>query len=310
MRAERPLNAILNYTYRLAEAEARVALLTIGLDPGFGFLHADYPGRDALALDLMETARPAVERYVLRLVSGHRFRKRDFVEGPDGHVRLLAPLSHVLAETMPAWAEAMAPHAEAIAHALADDVPGRIVKRTPLTSKRRRDAVRRVRLAREGSTKAALPQPACAGCGNPLDRVDYTWCDECRPAIKQQAIVRAGQKSAAVRRVRRAAGLPDPATTPKARAQLGRAIAARDAEAKAWKETHPNVHIDPAGFAPIAARLDAITLSRISARTGLSKSYAGSVRRGEYVPHPRHWPALADLVGMPCPVPPESESRP
>lgn len=301
LRAERPLNAILNYVYRLAEAEARVALLAVGLDPGLGFLHADYPGRDALALDLMETARPAVERYVLQLAAKHRFRKRDFTEGPDGHVRLLAPLTHVLAETMPAWAEVAAPHAEAIAHTLAEDVLGRIPKRTPLTSKRRRDAVRRVRTPRERSTKAALPQPVCAGCGAPLDRPDYTWCEECRPAVKQDALAKAGQRSAAVRRVRRAAGLPDPSTAPEVRAKVGAAIGARDAEAMAWDAAHAGIVADPERFAPIAARLSSVTLGRIMAATGLSKSYAASVRRGEHVPHPRHWPPLADLTGVVCP---------
>ncbi len=49
---------------------------------------ADTAGRDGLALDLMETCRPAVERYVLGLVATHRFRKVDFVERSDGHVRL------------------------------------------------------------------------------------------------------------------------------------------------------------------------------------------------------------------------------
>ena len=39
--AVNPANAMLNYFYALAEAEARLACLAMGLDPGLGFLHAD-----------------------------------------------------------------------------------------------------------------------------------------------------------------------------------------------------------------------------------------------------------------------------
>ena len=99
-RAERPLNGILNYCYRLAEIEAQLAIVAVGLDPGLGLLHADYPGRDSLVLDLLEVLRPEVEGYVLRLIAERTFKKSDFAELEDGHVRLLAPLSHELVETV------------------------------------------------------------------------------------------------------------------------------------------------------------------------------------------------------------------
>jgi CRISPR/Cas system-associated endonuclease Cas1 len=47
---------------------AEIALLTIGLDPGLGFFHVDYRSRDSFALNLMETARPDVDRFVLQLI--------------------------------------------------------------------------------------------------------------------------------------------------------------------------------------------------------------------------------------------------
>ena len=43
--AERPLNALLNLCYKLAEVEARFALVRLGLDPGLGVLHLDAAGR-------------------------------------------------------------------------------------------------------------------------------------------------------------------------------------------------------------------------------------------------------------------------
>jgi CRISPR-associated endonuclease Cas1 len=49
--ATNPVNSILNYLFALLEAEARIALLAVGLDPGMGILHADQWGRDSMALD-------------------------------------------------------------------------------------------------------------------------------------------------------------------------------------------------------------------------------------------------------------------
>src|SRR5207253_9221064 len=55
--AATPAHALLNYLYALLEVEARVACLTVGLDPGLGVLHADLRSRDSLACDVMEAAR-------------------------------------------------------------------------------------------------------------------------------------------------------------------------------------------------------------------------------------------------------------
>jgi hypothetical protein len=38
--------------------------------------------------------------------------------------------------------------------------------------------------------------------------------------------------------------------------------------------------------------------SAIASRIGVSRWYAGRIRQG-YRPHPRHWQALARLVGTP-----------
>jgi CRISPR-associated protein Cas1 len=59
---------MLNYLYALLEAETTIACHAVGLDPTIGIVHADNRGRDSLALDLMETARPKVDAYVLDLL--------------------------------------------------------------------------------------------------------------------------------------------------------------------------------------------------------------------------------------------------
>jgi CRISPR-associated endonuclease Cas1 len=79
-RAINPANAILNYLYAILEAEARIAALTMGLDPALGFLHADQPTRDSLACDLMEAVRPEVDAYALNLLEERAFSRHDVCE--------------------------------------------------------------------------------------------------------------------------------------------------------------------------------------------------------------------------------------
>jgi len=51
---------MLSFGYALLAKECTVALLAVGLDPYWGFLHQPRHGRPALALDLMEEFRPLV----------------------------------------------------------------------------------------------------------------------------------------------------------------------------------------------------------------------------------------------------------
>jgi hypothetical protein len=100
-------------------------------------------------------------------------------------------------------------------------------------------------------------------------------------------------------KARNSAGLPDPYTT-ETRARLARPSVG--VTQRRWRETRrPGVMRDKASFAPIAGGLTLVTVTAIVPVTGLSKSYTASVRKGECVPHPRHWPALATLARVPCP---------
>jgi CRISPR-associated protein Cas1 len=51
--------------YALLESEARLAAVSLGLDPGIGFLHVDTDAQDSLACDLMEAGRPYVDAFLL-----------------------------------------------------------------------------------------------------------------------------------------------------------------------------------------------------------------------------------------------------
>jgi CRISPR-associated endonuclease Cas1 len=181
-----PPNALLNYLYALLEAETRVACLTVGLDPTLGIVHADYPSRDSLALDLMEAVRPRVDAYVLELLRQRTFSKGDFFETRRGVCRILSPLTRELAQTLPVWAELVAPVCERVAKMLAE-APGSKIKRvlTPLTRANHteaRDAVRKRPLP-TGRAWALKPEPTCRQCGGEVPRRDRMYCNECLPAI-------------------------------------------------------------------------------------------------------------------------------
>ena len=100
-----PVNAMLNYGYTIGYAEARIACIGHALEPKLGFFHSDSDKRDSLALDILEVARPEIDRYILGLLGygsePRTFSHKDFCEPrgyPHGTVRLVAPLTHEIAE--------------------------------------------------------------------------------------------------------------------------------------------------------------------------------------------------------------------
>ncbi|OIR18596.1 CRISPR-associated protein Cas4/endonuclease Cas1 fusion [mine drainage metagenome] len=82
------VNAVLSFLYALLRHDCVSALTATGLDPFVGFLHADRPGRESLALDLMEEFRPWVERLALTLLNRGELKPAQFVERDGGAVEL------------------------------------------------------------------------------------------------------------------------------------------------------------------------------------------------------------------------------
>ena len=113
--AVNPANAILNYLYAILESESRLALATLGLDPGIGVLHNDLRSRDSLASDLMEPVRPRVDELLLKLLTSEQLRREWFFEQRDGNCRLMASFAEKLSETATIWRTAVASYAEWIA---------------------------------------------------------------------------------------------------------------------------------------------------------------------------------------------------
>lgn len=77
-----PVNAVLSLSYTLLYAQATSACWAAGLDPALGALHTLSHGRAALACDLMEPYRPAVDLWVWQLFRNGQLREAHF--GRDG----------------------------------------------------------------------------------------------------------------------------------------------------------------------------------------------------------------------------------
>jgi CRISPR-associated endonuclease Cas1 len=267
-----PINALLNYGYALAEAEARVAALTVGLDPGLGILHTDQKHRDSLALDLLEALRPVVERYVLALTTTRTFRATDFEETREGRCRLRPPLTHDVAEQLlPELARAVAAPAEALAHLLATSSPGKIHLSTPLSRANTANAQVRGRRSanRRDATTAQAVRPTCEKCGVDLYGSARKLCPTCWPVVRADYL-----------------------------RQLGKARAKPPAPAKPTVEKVSGGWTFEQYQTQILPALAPFSLPEMERATGLSNATCSRVRRGLQVPNPRHWAALADLAGV------------
>jgi CRISPR-associated endonuclease Cas1 len=298
-KAERPVNAMLNYLYSLVEAESILACQAVGLDPGLGIVHADAKGRQSLALDLMEPVRPEVDTFVLDLVERRTFRKAEFTETADGHVRLLAPLTHELAETMPLWTKSLGPIAEHVAHVFGKAMDGSYSAATPLTSRRHRDAqavvkARKVEATRRAAAGRVLQRPAsepsalalwtCPDCGGAVTNPRHVRCETCIDA--------------------------DHASTPEIRGRRGAAIAARKRALTEWDKANPGAVYDPELFRrEILPKLGTVPLAEIMEAAGCCKASASDYRRGKRTPHVSMWGALGKLVGSEVGLDPDSQNR-
>ncbi len=98
-----PVNALLSYIYTLITHECSSALQGVGLDPYVGFLHQDRPGRQSLALDLLEEFRASwADRFVLTLINRKQIQLNDFISEASGAVRLTDEARKTL---LTAWQE-------------------------------------------------------------------------------------------------------------------------------------------------------------------------------------------------------------
>jgi hypothetical protein len=250
----------------------RIACLILGLDPALAIVHADVRGRDSLPLDVMEAVRPNVDRYVLALLRDRVFQATDFHETQRGNVRLLAPPTHELGETMPAWRRLVAPVAEQVASLLVQGEPRLEQLPTPLTeSNRRADRARRHGARRQTPESRTLrPEPRCRRCGGTLPHRGRVYCDACLPHYRREQYSAYASAGVAVMADQRQAGR-DPSHGGRVVAQRGATQARRQRELREWKAENLEAEVDPSVFErEILPAIQRVPLSELMHATGLS----------------------------------------
>jgi CRISPR-associated endonuclease Cas1 len=290
-----PGNSLANYLYSLVESEARTACLTVGLDPGLGIVHVDREWRSSFALDLMEAVRPDVDTYLIEFLETHSFSASDFHETRRGVCRLLPPLTRRLADTIPIWAARVAPVVEGVARILADGTPT-VRQPTPLTQTNwRLSHAERQKPKRTRKRSAAQAFGTCSSCGGPLTSGRRAYCDACLPSVQAAqtaALTRLGSAALAQRRKEGR----DPAHSSEAIRRRAAASARRYQERRAWADAGGQPTDATLFVEEILPLLQWTSAGALARATGLSTSYCGRVRRGERVPHRRHWDALRATV--------------
>jgi CRISPR-associated protein Cas1 len=84
-----PINALLNFSYAVLEAETLIACRAASLEPSLGLLHADRDRRASFVFDLLEPLRPLVDCYVLELLTKRNFKMNwDFLLLREGVCRV------------------------------------------------------------------------------------------------------------------------------------------------------------------------------------------------------------------------------
>lgn len=286
-RAVSPGNTMLNFLYTLLAAEARLAIAAMGLDVGIGLLHFDSKTRDSLVFDIIEPVRPAVDAFVLDWIRRVTLRREDFFELHDGTCRLMAPFAEQLAKTAKMWRSAVAPWAEWLAQTLWSSIGKTTNESGPGT----RLTHGRLRVAKGLSyfpppEPAIPPQGVCRICGTALEP-GRKYCQTCFPAANTERITAVAP-----------AGW---VATQSARAQALRAESMRRQRAlsAAWDAgSHPKWLTEEVYRERVQPLLRGISTSRVSTTLGVTWAHASNIRRGERLPHPRHWPKLAELVGI------------
>ncbi|MBZ5658010.1 MAG: CRISPR-associated endonuclease Cas1 [Acidobacteriia bacterium] len=285
--AANPPNAILNYLYSLLESEARLAAAALGLDPGLGVLHVDAPNRDSLALDLLEPIRPQVDAYLLDWITRQPLRREWFFEQRDGNCRLMGPFAARLSETAVTWGRAVAPIAEWVAQAFWSSASKSATKKhsvpTRLTQRRRSEG--------RGNKFSAQVNPVprqgkiCEVCG--AEGVQNRYCRSCAVEVSRETMAQVALIGHAKPKTRQA------------KARISKVLSNHAVANSWWSPSSLPAWLNEEYYTEeIQPRLRTVKVREIAQALQVSKPYAAFIRAGRRRPHPRHWQALAELVGV------------
>jgi CRISPR-associated endonuclease Cas1 len=282
--AASPANACLNFLYSVLESEARLAASAMGLDPGIGCLHVDTPNRDSLACDLMEVCRPKVDAFVLNWLQSEPFRKSDFSEDRNGNCRLVSDLVIRLSETADTWRKFVAPVAEYVAQEFWSSIsrPASRIARQRIATRLTQRNKREVKGSAVSEVSRLRPEHVCSDCGLKIPGWKKL-CSKCaRKATPEN--FRVGRKMA---------------QRPEHLAKRSETMRNHRLRISNWKASElPDWLTRDVYVNQIQPALAEVSKSRVRAALGVSEPYSSDIRAGKCIPHPRHWQALAQLVGV------------
>ena len=280
-----PPNSVLNFLYCLLEAEARLAASAMGLDPGLGVLHVDTPARDGLALDILEPVRPQVDAYLLDWITRQPMKREWFFEERDGNCRLMGSFAVRVSETLPIWRRAVAPVAEWVARAFWSTI-GR--PDTPFATRLTQNNKREAKCAPTQPPFMRVPrqQNICAGCGKSVANTS-THCGTCAIEVSKERMLDVARQGRIASK------------SSESRARVSATQRRQQTARWNWNpSSQPDWLTDEVYVKEIQPRLRNSSLSKIASSISVSLMYASDIRRGRRRPHPRHFQALANLVGI------------
>lgn len=286
--AANPPNAMLNYLYALLESEARLAVAALGLDPGLGVLHVDTPTRDSLACDVMEPIRPEIDAYVLRWVTHEMLKREWFFEERDGNARLMGTFAARLCETLPTWGRAVAPIAELVARNLWIAKPKVASKYRPPATRLTQSHKREAKGAASAVDVLTPPKPPtiCRTCGASI-KFGRIYCASCGVTASRECLIEGAKVGRVV------------AHSPEVLARQAKKQHEHNTAAKAWNPSdQPEWLTEQVYREKIQPCLASIPVGVIASALDVSQPYATHLRKGKYIPHPRHWQTLATLVAI------------
>ena len=282
-----PACAMMNFLYALLESEASLAARALGMDAAMGIFHVDQPSRDSLSCDLMEPIRPQVDSYLLNWITTQPLKAEWFLERPNGNARLMDSLARRLSETAPIWARAVAPIAEWVAQELWNScrkpsTDERILP-TRLTHRRRTEGRGKEYIPR--AVSAPAPPKICSGCG--VTTHEGRLCPTCGRKVSGEKLIKLAHHGRIVAQ--------NQASQAKRSARQTRHEAAK----QAWRSMPKSAWPDEKEYTnEIQPLLSSVSISALSGAMGVCESYAADIRAGRRRPHPRHWSALGELVGL------------
>jgi len=277
MHAATPGQAMLNYLYGVAESLCAIQLASVGLNPEVGIIHTDVDNRRSMALDLIETIRPGIDKLAFEYFRQQVFAKSDFWETDRGSVRLGLDVRKALIRNAFLVEKRALEYAIRLRDHLSDF-------KTSLGRKRAIE-VRNLELILR-----------CKYCGAPLPRSkspidDRVLCNQCLQIRKEEVLSKGN-----------ATGFR---WTESARTKHSQTSQARRLDVLEWEAQFPEADLQEIiqkerqrFIANIFPRLQSISVYQISQRVGISPRYASLVKRGLNVPHPCLYPKFEDCCNQ------------